>query len=190
MAAEIPDIEPDSFIAGDTVKWTKSLTDYPATTWTLTYEFRGTARHTVIATGTGSDFEAIITATVSATFTPGDYVWFAQVSSGSEKYTIGSGTVTVKDNPAVGTAAQDRRTHARRMLDAIEAMMENNASREEMEYEIQIPGGSLRRLWLCPKEELIKFHSHYAMLVRQEQNAERIAQGKPSRNRILTIFTR
>lgn len=190
MAAEIPDIEPDSFIAGDTVKWTKSTADYPAPIWTLTYEFRGTARHTVVCTANGSDFLATISATVSATFTPGDYAWFAQVSFGSEKYTIGSGTVSVKTNPSIGTEAQDRRSHAKKMLDAIEAMMEGNASREEMQYEVSLPGGSLRRLWFCTKEDLIKFHSHYAALVRQEQNAERLAQGKPSRNRILTVFTR
>lgn len=190
MATEIPSVEPDSFIAGDTVKWTRSLSDYLAQTWVLTYEFRGNIRKTIVCAASGSDFLAVIDAITSATFTPGDYVWFAQVSSGAEKYTIQSGTVSVKANPAVGTESQDRRTHAKKMLDAIEAMMENNASREELQYEVSIPGGSLRRLWFCTKEELIKFHSHYAALVRQEQNAERLAQGRPSRNRILTVFTR
>jgi hypothetical protein len=190
MAAEIPDIEPSSFIAGDTVKWTKSLSDYPATTWTLTYELRGVVRKTIVCTANGRDFLATISATDSAAYQAGDYFWFARVSSGGEVYSVGSGTLTVLENPSVGTSAQDRRSHARKMLDAIEAMLENNASREEMQYEISVPGGSIRRLWLCSKDELIRFHSHYAQLVRAEENAERIARGQKPRNRILTVFTR
>ena len=35
---DIPEIEPVSFIAGDTVKWTKSLEDYLASdSWVLVY---------------------------------------------------------------------------------------------------------------------------------------------------------
>lgn len=190
MSVSIPSTEPAQFIAGDTVKWTRSLSDYPATTWTLTYEFRGTVRKSVVCTASGSDFLATITAALSAAYPPGEYRVFARVSSGSESYTVWEGSITVKPDPSAGTSAQDRRTHARKMLDAIEAMMEGNASREEQGYEISMAGGTTRRLDLCPKADLIAFHSHYAQLVKKEQDAERIAQGGKSRNRILTVFTR
>lgn len=192
MAAEIPTQEPSSFIAGDTVQWTKSLSDYPASTWTLTYEFRGNVRKTVVCTADGDDFLATITAAISATYPPGEYAFFGRVSSGAEVHTIpeACGTMVVSGNPSVGTSAQDRRTHARKMLDAIEAMLEGVASRFEQSYTIDIPGGSNRMLSTVSRDELIRFRSHYAQLVAQEKNAERIAQGQPSRNRILTVFTR
>src|SRR3990170_3975155 len=55
--ADIPTIEPSEIVAGDTLKFKKSLSDYPATTWTLTYyllksgtqiTFSGTAEGTII----------------------------------------------------------------------------------------------------------------------------------------------
>ena len=42
MAAQIPDIEPEKFTQGETVKWTKSLSDFSASDgYVLTYEFAG-----------------------------------------------------------------------------------------------------------------------------------------------------
>ena len=35
--ADIPSTEPSEIVAGDTLKFKKSLSDYPATIWTLTY---------------------------------------------------------------------------------------------------------------------------------------------------------
>jgi hypothetical protein len=188
---DIPDIEPTSFIAGDTVKWTRDLSaDYPVGTWTLTYYFRGQVAKTVVCTTSGSLHLATILAADSASYPPGDYFVYARVSDGTNVYSIWSGTITVKENPAIGTSPQDRRSHVKKMLDAIEAMMEGNASREEAGYEIAAPGMTSRRIQFCTKADLIAFHSHYKQLYQQELNAARIAQGGKSRNRILTVFTR
>lgn len=193
MAAEIPSVEPATFNAGDTVKWSKSFGDYSAADgWVLTYEFRSSSvRKTIVCTTyETTDFLATISATVSATFPAGEYYVFARAELSGEKYTVWEGRITVKPNPAADSSGQDRRSHAKKMLDAIEAMMEGNASRDEQSYEISAPGMTTRRLQLCPKAELIQFYSYYKQLYQQELNAERIAQGKPSRNRILTTFTR
>jgi len=43
MAATIPSDEPARLRAGDTWKWTRTLGDYPAGTWTLKYRFKNAA---------------------------------------------------------------------------------------------------------------------------------------------------
>ena len=40
MAAEPQDFEPEKLTAGVTWKWEKTLSDYPASEWTLTYNRR------------------------------------------------------------------------------------------------------------------------------------------------------
>ena len=40
MAITIPSVEPLAFRAGNTIKWKRSESDYPAGTWTLTYYIR------------------------------------------------------------------------------------------------------------------------------------------------------
>lgn len=40
MTATIPDREPAQLRCGDTWRWTRSLADYPATTWTLKYRYK------------------------------------------------------------------------------------------------------------------------------------------------------
>ena len=40
MAAESQSYEPEKLTAGMTWKWNKTISDYPATEWTLTYYLR------------------------------------------------------------------------------------------------------------------------------------------------------
>jgi hypothetical protein len=197
MAAEIPDNEPTSFIAGDTVKWNKSYDfdekgTFPASTWTLTYYFRGkdADKKTVVCTADGDDFLATISAATSATFQPGEYYAFAEAVSGTDKHIVWDGRIEVKENPRTGTAPQDRRSHARKMLDAIEDMLEGVASRFEQSYTIDIPGGGSRMLSTCSRTELIQFRAFYQREVAMEEQAERIAQGLAPRNKVHVRFVR
>src|SRR4051812_12652543 len=115
------EIEPTSFIAGDTVSWTKSLSDYSAAEgWVLTYEFRGSVRKTVVCTADAAAHLATISAITSATFAPGVYYVTAFVTKATERYTVYQGRIQVQPNPAVGTSSFDGRSHARRCLEAIE----------------------------------------------------------------------
>ncbi len=64
---DIPTTEPLSFHADDTVKWKKSLGDYPATSWTLKYFFVIlTDQKIITASSDGTDFLITITAEASA----------------------------------------------------------------------------------------------------------------------------
>lgn len=174
MAATIPTTEPTEIVSGETVKWTKSLSDYPADTWTLTYQFVNAAdAQAVTCTASGTDFLATITAAQSAAMTAGDWYWQARVSYSGEVYGVGSGRVTVKPNYAVaGATALDARSHVKKVLDAIEAVMEGKASEDQMSMSI-----GDRSLSRYSPSELITWRQKYAAEYAREVRQERIKLG-------------
>ena len=63
MTATIPTTEPTELRVGDTWQWKREdlSSDYPATSWTLTYYFRNaTAYFNVVATADGVHFEVTV----------------------------------------------------------------------------------------------------------------------------------
>lgn len=95
----------------------------------------------------------------------------------SNKATIASGTLTVLADPA----NSDARTHAQRVLENIEAVIENRATKDQQSY--SIAGRSLTRMSV---DELIKWREHY----RQEVSRERATQaGGSSRKVFLARFS-
>jgi hypothetical protein len=177
MAADIPTNEPLSLRAGDTWAWTRSLTDYPATAWTLKYRFKHptAAGFEITATASGTDHAVSVAAAVTTSYTAGDWTWTAWVEGGtSEKYTVDTGTVTILADYRSGAASAtyDGRTHARKVLAAIEAVIEGRASKDQEEY--TIAGRSLKR---TPVADLIRFRTLYKAEVANEIAAERLANG-------------
>jgi len=183
LSADIPTTEPSALRIGDTWKWTKTLADYPATSWTLKYRFKSAAGGFEITASTaGTDYSITVAAATTAAYTAGAYSWMAWVEGGSsEKYTVDTGTATLDPDYRNGTAAAafDDRTHARTVLDAIEAMIEGRASKDQQEYEIA--GRRLRRM---PIADLLKFRQHYKAEVDSQAAAEAIANGLGTGRRI------
>jgi hypothetical protein len=136
----------------------------------------------------GTDHLATITAAESALYSAGAYSVTGYVSKSGARYTVFRGRITVEADPAQGTSAVGR-SHPRKALEAIEAVLEKRASREEMSYSIQF-GGTNRQLSLCSPADLIKMRNYYLSEVRKEEQAERIAQGLGTGRRILTRFVR
>lgn len=176
MAAEIPTTEPLSVRAGDTWKWTRSLADYPASTWTLKYRFKNAAGgFEITASASGDDYSVTVAAATTAGYASGSYTWIAWVEGGSsEKYTVDQGTTTVGSDYRSGTAtlALDDRSHARKVLAAIEAVIERRASQDQMEYTIE--GRSLKR---TPIADLLKLRQKYQAAVAAEDAAAKMAGG-------------
>jgi hypothetical protein len=164
----IPSIEPARVNAGDTAKWLKSLPAYPASAgWALSYELVSAAnRYTFAAVPDGDEFLVTVAAAVTTTWVPGAYAWRARVSQSGEVFTVGEGHLTV--DPSFG-AAVDARGHARRTLDAIEAVLENRASSATAEY--QIAGRSLKYI---PIPELLALRDRYRQEVGREEAAARL----------------
>jgi hypothetical protein len=172
----IPQKEPESIRAGDTWKWLRSFSDYPATGWTLKYRFKNaSAGFEIAAVASGTEFSIDIAAATTPAFPAGTYTWISWVEGGSsEKYTLGSGSMEVLPDFRTVTANNplDSRSHAKKMVDAIEAWLENRDPAVEM-YEI-----NGRRMKFIPIPDLIKLRNNYKLEVAAEANAEAIKRGE------------
>ena len=191
MSATVPTIEPAEIVSGDFTTWKISHSDYPANLYTLSYRLVGSAGLlTVTATADGIDHLIEIEG-ASQTGPPavvgtdawvaGFYTWtkFATEIATSRRKAIGTGNLTVLANPAAQTAT-DTRSHARKVLAAIEAVLEGTASKEQSEQSID--GKSLKRRSI---DELLKLRSHYKAEVAAEEAAAAAANGTASGGRYL-----
>ncbi|CUW39682.1 putative phage-related protein [Magnetospirillum sp. XM-1] len=182
--ATIPTREPDKLVAGDTWRWRRDdLADYPAGGgWTLSYVLiNASGKITFSAGADGDAFLVDVAAATTANKTAGTYGWEAFVTKGSDRFRVGTGRVEVLPNFET-TATADTRSHARRTLEAIDAVIEKRASKDQMSY--QIDG---RRLDRTPLPDLIRLRSYYVSQVRREDDAAAVAAGRGGRM-VLTRF--
>lgn len=182
---DIPTIEPLSFESGLTVKWTKDLSeDYPADDgWSLQYNFiNSSGKFTVNAVADGKQFSNTISAATSAAISSGIYQWTARVTKDGEVYQVGTGHCEVLKNLAVLTATEVR-THVKKVLDAIEAIIENRASKDQMGYTIE--GRTLER---TPIPDLLTLRAKYKAEYERELTAEKISRGEATGRRVLVRF--
>jgi hypothetical protein len=184
-SANYPTTEPDTLIAGDRWAWKRSdLTDYPVASYALKYSARlegdGTDEIEISASESGTDYIVEVAAATTANYTAGVYHWQAYItrSSDSERVTIDSGTFEVKPNRDAAT--DDPRSHVKKVLDAIDAVIEGRASKDQESYSIE--GRSLSR---TPLADLVEFREKYAALYAQEQKEEAIANGEGHNGKIL-----
>lgn len=191
-----PDIPPLEFRPADAVAWTVSYPDYPAADgWELRTAFIASDEQIIIPGTTGGQTSTAVdagggewTMTLSTAFTAAAFVlgattlskryrWqeYAQKSAGpTDRVTLRTGYLTVLKNlDSAGVASGlDIRTHAEICLDAIEAVLQNKATKDQFSY--SIAGRALSRYsW----RELIAMRSHYRAEVRREQLADRRARG-------------
>lgn len=175
---DTPTNEPLELRAGATWKWRREdwASDYPASSWTLKYWFKRAsstgANFSITATADGDNFAVTVAATTTAGYTAGRYTWAAIVTGGSsEAYEIDTGSLVVL--PRYDQAANlDDRSHPRKVLEAIEAVLETRATKDQMEY--QIAG---RMLKLTPLVDLLRLRQLYKNEVAAEEAAERLANG-------------
>ena len=174
-SSEILRNEPPELRAGTTWQWRREdlVADYPASSWTLKYWFKqlsaAGAHIELTASADGDNFAIVVAAATTATYTAGKYAWAAEVSGGSsEVYEIDRGELIVLAR-FDQAAALDFRTHAKKMLDAIEALLENRATIDQQEYTI----GS-RHLKRLTVKELTDWRGYYRAEVLAQNMVERI----------------
>lgn len=191
MAIPIPSIEPTEFVSGATVKWTRSLGDYPASTWTLKYYIRSVSQGggylDVTATADGDTHSVTIAATDTATLVAGEYEWQAEVTSGSEVAFPDKGYFTVKPALELEAGGVDRRSIAKRALEKIEAVILNRATRDDLSYTLPGVGMTLSKI---PPDDLLRWYDYFKAEVAKEQAAEDLANGKGGGNNIWATFSR
>jgi len=186
MSVPTPTTEPTTFRAGDLLSWSKSLLDYPASGgWTLAYTLiNAAAKITINASASGADFLISIAASVTAAYTAGSYRWMARVTKGTDIYTVAEGMIEILPNLAA-LSTYDGRTHAKKMLEAIEAAYEGKASTTQLQLEI-----NGRRIINFTPADLIKWRSFYQAEVAKEADADSFARTGINRRRIGIRCTR
>jgi len=179
-SANYPTREPIELVIGDRWAWKRTDlgADYPPASYALSYSMRlegtGATEIGINASESGSDYLVEVASVTTAGYTAGRYRWQAYItrSSDSERVMVGSGIVEVKVNRDASTA--DPRSHYRIVLDAIRAVIEGRATKDQEEYSI----GS-RSLKRTPLKELREMEGYYAAKVRAEENeANGLRSGK------------
>jgi hypothetical protein len=181
----VTSVIPSTMIAGDTYFWTFSLPEYPSPTYVLTMVgWNAENRFSASGTYSGGDWTIALSVVDSAAIIPGDYEWRIHAEDGPHRHTLYRGRITVQPNYE-GNRPFDTRTHARKVLDAIEAVIEGRATKDQEEYSIE--GRSLKR---TPLADLVKFRSQYQLELQREERAERAAAGLGSGRTIGVRFGR
>lgn len=194
----IPDVEPSEIIQGDSLTWKRTdlSTEFPNTDYTLSYNFVSrspSAAFSITAAADGSDYLISVAKAITAAYTASDqrrgqsgYEWAAfMTKSTGERVRVDYGTLNLAVNLATAAAGYDGRSHAKKMLDAITAVLEGRATESDLEYEIN--GRRMRRM---SHQELIKAQAFYRVQYQNELNAEKIRNGQGTGRRILTRFGR
>ncbi|KZK96436.1 hypothetical protein PsAD5_02629 [Pseudovibrio sp. Ad5] len=162
--------EPKVMRAGDFASWRRDdlAQTFPPDDHTLSYvgTLEGEAPEKIEFTATALEggFFVSLGADENGDWTSGVYQWAAFITRDSDgaRKTVGSGRFEVLPDLASGDAI-DLRSHNRRMLEQIEALLEGRAKSNVASYEI-----AGRKLTKLTPKELADWHTHYRKLVRIE----------------------
>ena len=124
-----------------------------------------------------------VAAATTATWRPGTYLWTAYVTGGTSRFTLETGEIVIRPNPASG--GYDTRSNARVMLENIEAYLLDSNNLAAASY--SIGGRSLSR-W--SRSELWAERSKLQMEVQAEKAAARMAAGLGNPRRLYVRFDR
>ena len=179
MAADIPIVEPEIVRAGETLTWSKSYSDYSAADgYSLVYYLTGPSSITITAaTYLTTDYLVTEASAVTTLWTPGIYSWESYAELSGEKYFLESGYLTIKSTSG--------KSHAKTMLDAIEAILEGRATNKDLDVVSKSLGGS--SLSRDPRE-LMKWRAQYRAEYLSEVSRESQLEGKASGNKIRVKF--
>lgn len=177
--------EPAKIKKGLKHTWTESLSDYPATTYTLKYNLVNASKNEAItSTADGSDHDIEISAATSAAYTAGTYKWQSYVQEildSTNKIFIAEGMLEIEESLLTGTT--DFRTHAKKTLDAINTVIENWATQGYQS--ISVNGRAIQYKTL---DDLMKLKAYYTSIVNAETAQAKIDAGEEPGGKILTRF--
>lgn len=186
---DVPLIEPTEIVAGLTYKWRREdlVSDYPASTWTLTYYFVGPTLNSFTATADGNDFAVTLSASETLGLLPGRYTLFARVSDGTELYEVYKADVVVTEDPTNVVAGTDQRSWARITRDNLRAAILGSSDSLILNYSI---GGAGRTIGKMSAEERLLLLDYFEAKVLREEEQAAIDAGRGNPRRIQVRFTR
>ena len=183
-----PSQVPTELQLGDFWAWKRDnlSEDYPVASYSLSYEFNlvdGSTVSNFTLTATESDDTYIVEASSTASYTKGNYNWVSYITraSDSARVKLEEGFVEIQDNYATTTASV--RSHAKIVLDAVEAVIENRANIDQSS--MSIAGRSLSRMSI---DDLLTFRARYKAEYLKEVKQLRIKNKRGSGNTIKVNF--
>lgn len=155
--------------AGDSLAFRATLPDYPASQgWSLTYTLAATSGvYSIPTTADGDAHVVAVAAATTAAYAAGRYRVQATVSNGTDRHTVDAFDVRVLPNLVAAVAPVDTRSHARKVLDAIEEYIETGSATAAS---VQI---GIRQVQNIPLPELLAFRDRYRIEVRREESGGR-----------------
>ena len=180
--ASVPDIEPTEIYAGDSVTWKIENSDYTASAgWTLKYVLLNSSKQiTITSSASGDDHLIELSTATTGAYTAGTYDWRAYFYDDDEQYPYKTGTIIIHPNWASQTTGYDTRSHAKTVLDAIEALIEGRASQDQMSIKI-----GDRELTRMSPNQLIEWRNFYREEYQGELDEAKIANGDSTDNQNL-----
>lgn len=157
---------PAQIIAGDSLRLVIASGDYPASAgWAVALVLTPMAGGTPVSVNgseAGGEWIMALSSAASDDLAAGRYRYLIAATKEGDRTTIEHGQVEVLANPADN--ATDLRSPAQRALDAIDAVLANRASSEDMEFTFE-DGRALKKV---PHADLLALRRHYARIVARE----------------------
>jgi hypothetical protein len=174
---------PSQLTVGESASWKWSDTTFPADTWTLVYVLVSAGNKiTITAVASGSDHLVELSSTTSADYKAGDYSYQAHVSNGSgQRYKVAEGVLTIAVDFAEQSRGHDGRSHVKKVLDSLEALIEGRASKSQIQQSL---GGAIS-VQHMGTDELMRMRDQYALKYRKELLSK---AGKSTRRTIYSRF--
>jgi hypothetical protein len=181
--------EPTELVIGDRWLWKRADLGsiYAPADYSLTYvadkQASSSTTFSITATESGSEYLIEVASATTAGYTSGTYNWQAYITrtSDSQRLSVARGQWSILANLSASTA--DPRSHVKKVLDAIEAVIESRASIDQMSY--SIAGRSLAR---TPITDLLVLRDKYRSEYMSELNADRVSRGLARKNKLLVRF--
>lgn len=179
--------EPIELAAGDTLAFTRNLSDYPASQgWSLDYELRGQSQAISFQSVANVDAHQVtVTAATTATWLAGDYILrgFAINSGTGERHQIYYGDFQLWSNAQTEAGNVPKQTFAQQMIAQIETVLLAKAGDDLAASQI----GESRFQYLTPAE-LRTEHGYWKEVRRMEIARDRAKMGLPTGLKSRPIF--
>ncbi len=176
---------PPNLVAGTTLGFTETVPDYPASgTSAFFYALVMPDRHLLLKSEPEGDaYKFHVLPSHTQHWQPGIYTWQSYIDSGDDRYLINSGALEVKPGFNQQFDGFDARSHVKKVLDAIESVIERRATKDQMGYTIE--GRTLER---TPIPDLLKFRDQYKIEYGREQQIEKTGVSAGRRRRVGVRF--
>ena len=188
-ADNAPKEVPRAIVIGDLVqfKLTQFSSDYPNTSHSMTFMARsGTGANvefSIAATNSGDDYLFTADSATTAAYTAGLFHYQVEVleTSSSNRIIVDQGELDVTVDLDVN--AVDPRTHAEKMLQKIEAVLENRSDADVSSY--SIAGRSLTKM---SPEELLTWRDNYRREVKAHRRKLDVKHGRRTSSTVVMRF--